>query len=101
MSNGKKIIIVLVTLVVGFTSGFVLRPIIMPPANTAVAVGPAPPIVAAQARGTQYFGANIDEARQVIAGCRDGWVRGAECANAEAAIITVEAQERRRRFLDN
>jgi len=43
--------------------------------------------------------ANVEEARQVVEGCRDGSVRGGECANAEEAIIKFEAEERRRRFL--
>lgn len=102
MFQGKTLIIALVTLVVGFASGFALRPVIMPPAQTTVAVGRVPaPVAAAQARGTQYFEANIDEARQVVAGCRDGSVRGGECANAEEAIIKVDAAERRKRFLGN
>ena len=53
----------------------------------------------AEARGVQYFEANVEEARQVVEGCRAGSVRGTECANAEEAIIKVEAEERRRRFL--
>lgn len=102
MLQSKTLIIMLVTLVVGFTGGFILRPVIMPPANTTIAVSPAPaPATAAQARGTQYFEANIDEARQVVAGCRDGSVRGGECANAEEALIKVDAAERRKRFLGN
>lgn len=102
MLQGKTLIIVLVTLVVGFTGGFVLRPVIISPANTTVAVSPAPaPAAVAEARGTQYFEAKIDEARQVVAGCRDGSVRGGECATAEEALIKVDAAERRKRFLGN
>ncbi len=102
MFQSKTLIIVLVTLVVGFAGGFVLRPVIMPPAQTTVAEGPGTvPIASVQPRGTQYFEANIDEARQVVAGCRDGSVRGGECANAEEAIIKVDAAERRKRFLGN
>lgn len=102
MLQGKTLIVVLVTLVVGFASGFILRPIIMPPPNKTVAIGLAPALAAAaQARGTQYFVANVDEARQVVAGCRAGSVRGGECANAEEAIIKVDAAERRKRFLGN
>jgi len=102
MWQSKTIIIVLVTLVIGFASGFVLRPVIAPTQQTAPIAIPSP-IAAApnEARGTQYFVANIDEARQVVAGCRDGSVRGGECATAEEAIIKVEAQERRKRFLGN
>lgn len=102
MLQSKGLIIVLVTLMVGFTGGFILRPVIMPPTNTTVAVNPAlARAAAAQARGTQYFEANIDEARRVVAGCRDGLVRGGECATAEEAIIKVDAEERRRKFLGN
>lgn len=66
----------------------------------AAAPAPAAPSPAAP-RGTQYFAANLDEARRIVAGCREGSVRGGECAAAEEAIIKVEAQERRKRFLSN
>lgn len=98
MTQGRTVIIMLVVLLIGFGAGFMLRPIIAPPAAPSV----APPGSAAQsseARGVQYFEANVEEARQVVEVCRDGSVRGAECANAEEAIITVESEERRRRFL--
>jgi hypothetical protein len=102
MSQGKAIIIVFVTLLVGFAGGFVLRPVIAPKLQTAPFAIPSPIAVApGEARGTQYFVANIDEARRVVAGCREGSVRGGECANGEEAIIKVEAQERRKRFLGN
>lgn len=102
MLHGKTILIVLVTLVIGFVGGFVLRPVIAP-SPQAVGIASPPPVAPApeEARGTQYFVAHIDEARQVVAGCRDGSVRGGECATAEEAIIQVEAEERRRRFLGN
>ena len=79
MSQGKTIIIVLFTLVIGFAGGFILRPVISPiqPADTVAAASPAP-AATADARGTQYFVAHIDEARQVVAGCRDGSVRSGE-----------------------
>lgn len=102
MSQGKTIIVLIVTLAIGFTGGFILRPVIAPSATTVVASAPIPVSPASgEARGTQYFMAHLDEARQVVAGCRDGSVRGGECANAEEAIIKVDAQERRRRFLGN
>lgn len=102
MLQGKTLIIVLVTLTIGFAGGFVLRPIIAPAPQTAAAASPAPvALTLAEARGTQYFVANIDEAQQVVARCRNGSVRGGECATAEEAIIKVEAQERRKRFLGN
>lgn len=102
MWQGKTIVLLLVSLVIGFAGGFILRPVIAPmqPAETIAAASPAAP-VPSEARGTQYFVANIDEARRVVAGCRDGSVRGGECATAEEAIIKVEAQERRKRFLGN
>ncbi len=101
MTQGRTLIIALVTLVIGFGSGFALRPILMPPGE-ATTLSPPPAVGAASApRGVRYFVAHIDEARQVVAGCRDGSIRGCECANAEEAIIKVEAQERRKRFLGN
>lgn len=102
MSQGKTIIIVLLTLVIGFAGGFVLRPVIAPTrqGDTIAAASPAAP-ASSEARGTQYFVANIDEARQIVAGCRNGSVRGGECATAEEAIIKVDAQERRKRLLGN
>lgn len=102
MLQGKRLIVVLVALVIGFTGGFVLRPIIAPAPQTLVATSPAPvAAISTEARSTQYFAAHIDEAQQVVAGCRDGSLRGAECATAEEAIIKVDAQERRKRFLGN
>src|SRR3546814_12423404 len=90
MGQGKTIIIVLVTLVIGFSGGFLLRPVIAPAQQAALAAT-APPAapVSSEARGTQYFMANIDEARQVTAGCRNGSIRGGECAPAEQASHTV------------
>ncbi|HBO2181054.1 TPA: hypothetical protein L4G85_002339 [Pseudomonas aeruginosa] len=102
MSQGKTIIIVLVTLVIGFAGGFVSRPVIAPTEQVAIAAAATPAVAAPnEARGTQFFVANIDEAHRVVEGCRDGSVRGGECATAEEAIIKVDAQERRRRFLGN
>ncbi|MBA3677956.1 MAG: hypothetical protein H0W74_11230 [Sphingosinicella sp.] len=98
MSQGKTV----VTLVIGFAGGFVLRPVIAPMQQEVAVVSPSPfHETRSEARGTQYFVAHIDEARQVVAGCRDGSVRGGECDTAEEAIIKVEAQERRKRFLGN
>jgi len=103
MPQGKTIIIALMALFIGLVSGFVLRPVIAPTMQiTSVAPASGPQaLAAADARSIHYFMANIDEARQVVAGCRDGSVRGAECAAAEEAIIKADAQERRRRFLGN
>jgi len=102
MRQSKTIIIVVVTLVIGFAGGFIMRPVIAPAQQLAsiasLSSSPAPP---SAARGTQYFVAHIDEAQQIVAGCRDGSVRGGECATAEEAIIKVDAQEHRKRFLGN
>ena len=99
MLQGKTLIIVLVALVIGFAGGFVLRPFIIPAQADANAAPIAP--TSTDARGTQYFLVHIDEARQVVTGCRNGSVRGGECTTAEEAIIKADAQERRKRFLGN
>lgn len=102
MSQSRSIIIALVTLVIGFAGGFVLRPVIAPTQQAEIAAAALPAAsVSSEARGSQYFVAHIDEARRVVAGCRDGSVRGGECATAEEAIIKVDAAERRRKFLGN
>lgn len=56
------------------------------------ACGPSEP------RSVQFFEANVDEAREIVAGCKDGTERGAECANADIAIQTAEGRERFKRF---
>lgn len=85
MTQGKTLIIVLVTLVIGFGAGFTLRPIIAP----------------AEPRGTQYFAVHLDEARQIVAQCEEGSVRGDECAYAEQAIIEADSRDRFKRFMGN
>jgi hypothetical protein len=100
--QAKTILIMLVTLAIGFAGGFILRPVIAPGRQTVAVGSPSPiPSASTEARGMQYFVAHIEEARQVVAGCRDGSVRGGECATAEEAIIKVDAAERRKRFLGN
>lgn len=94
MTRGKNAIIIFVVLIIGFGLGFGLRPVIAPPT-----IPPGDTATSFEARGVQYFEANVEEARQVVESCREGSVRGAECINAEEAIIKVEAEERRRRFL--
>lgn len=102
MFRSKTITIVVVSMVIGCMGGFVLRPMITPTPETRItAAGPAVATASGEARGTQYFVAHISEARQVVAGCRDGSVRGDECATAEEAIIKVDASERRKRFFGN
>ena len=100
MMQSKTLILVILALVIGFAGGFVLRPLIMPP-GTAIASDADSAIVSppAAARGTQYFAANLDEARQIVAGCQTGSVRGDECANAEQAILAAEGRERFKRFM--
>ncbi|MGL4291828.1 MAG: hypothetical protein ACRCVA_36080 [Phreatobacter sp.] len=100
MMQSKMLILVVLALVIGFAGGFVLRPLIMPP-GMASAGNPASVIVSPPAapRGMQYFAANLDEARQIVAGCQTGSVRGDECANAEQAIQAAEGRERFKRFM--
>ena len=99
MTQSKTLVLVFM-LAIGFAGGFVLRPVIMPPgmaiADNAASVIMSPP---AGPRGTQYFAANLDEARQIVAGCQIGSVRGDECANAEQAILTAEGRDRFNRFM--
>jgi len=93
--NVRTIIIAIVTLVIGFGLGFVLRPVFLPVGTAPAAsqgAGLAAP--AGDARGTQYFAANLDEAREIVAQCAAGTVRGQECANAEIAIVEAEGKER-------
>jgi len=100
MANAKLIFGAIVLLVVAFAGGFVLRPVISPALAPSAAVpNSGVAAVSNEARGTQYFVSHIDEAREIVAGCGAGSVRGGECATAEEAIIKVEAQERRKRFL--
>jgi hypothetical protein len=102
MANGRTLIIALVTLIIGFALGYTLRPAIAPAPQPAPVAALLPGgAVSSEARGTQYFIAHIDEAQRIVAGCRDGSVRGGECATAEEAIAKVEAKERRKRFLGN
>lgn len=99
MMEGRSLIIAVVALVAGFIGGFVLRPVISPPVP-AMSAATAPMNVAPPAaRGTQYFVAHIDEARRILSGCRDGSVRGEECANAERAVTEVEGRDRFRKFM--
>lgn len=49
-------------------------------------------------RSTAYFEAHLDEAREVVASCREGSVRGEECTNADLAVQQADAKERFRKF---
>ncbi|WOK36139.1 hypothetical protein [Sphingomonas sp. C3-2] len=98
--NGKTIFIAIVALAIGFGSGFVLRPVILPvaaPGLTCQGADLTPTI--SEARGTQYFEANIEEARKLVAQCAAGTVRGQECANAEQAVVEAEGKERFEAFM--
>lgn len=66
----------------------------------AVLTGPLILAACAEAapRSSAYFAEHLDEARQVVTGCRDGTVRGEECANAGLAVEEADAKERFRRF---
>lgn len=52
----------------------------------------------AEPRSTQYFAAHLDEAREVVTGCKDGSFRGDECTNADMAVQEADAKERFRKF---
>jgi hypothetical protein len=101
MAQGKTIIIVLVALIAGFGAGFVLRPVIAPVEPTAAVASPPPAAVPAGARGKQYFAAHLDEARQILAQCAEGSVRGDECFNADMAVTEADGRARHRRFFGN
>lgn len=98
MIQGKAWIVVLVTLIVGFGAGFVLRPVIMP-ARQAVAIAPAPP--PAEPRAVEFFAAHLDEARQILAQCMEGSVRGDECFNAEMAVTEADGRAQHKKFFGN
>lgn len=96
----RTLIIILFALVIGFGAGFVLRPVIAPTGPVIVAAGPAPiKTTQSAARGVQYFVANLDEARRIVAGCEDGSVRGDECANAQQAVAEVDGRARFKKFM--
>jgi hypothetical protein len=54
---------------------------------------------APEPRSSEYFAAHIDEAREIVAGCTEGSVRGDECTNANLAVEEAKGRERFRRFL--
>ncbi|MCE4542312.1 hypothetical protein N6H05_08165 [Sphingobium sp. WTD-1] len=101
MAQGKTLIIVLVTLIVGFGAGFVLRPVIAPVEQAQVVASPAPAASPAEPRGKQYFAAHLGEARQVLTQCAEGSVRGDECFNAEMAVTEADGRARHKRFFGN
>lgn len=99
--NGKTIFIAIAALAIGFGSGFMLRPVMLPvvaPNVPSQGAGLTPTV--SEAHGTQYFEANIDEAYAVVGQCAAGTVRDQECANAEIAIVEAEGKERFDALLD-
>lgn len=101
MIQGKAWIVVLVALVLGFGTGFTLRPVIVPIAPPAIPTLPPAAQAVAELRSKPYFAAHLEEAKQVVAGCADGSVRGDECSNAEQAVVEAEGHDRLKRFMGN
>lgn len=98
--TAKTLVIVITALVIGFGSGFIARPLILPvavPAGGGMAI--ASTDMSAAPRGKPYFESNLEEARQVIEQCRAGTARGGECASAETAVIEAEGKERFNSFM--
>ena len=52
-------------------------------------------------RSAAYFESHVQDAVQVVARCRIGDHRGAECANAQAALAAAERQARMDRYQEN
>lgn len=101
MIQGKAWIVALIALILGFGAGFALRPIITAPSTPTAIPVPFAPQAAVEPRGTPYFAAHLDEARQVVADCADGSVRGDECTNAEQSVVEADGRDRFKRFMEN
>jgi len=100
MKINIAVTLIVITLIVGFCAGFTLRPVLAPPAVPAniTSVGAMSAMNDASARSQQYFAAHIDEARQVVAGCQTGSVRGDECFNAGQAVTEADGREHFNKF---
>jgi hypothetical protein len=99
MTNARLGIVAVILLLVGLAAGLVVRSLLLPPQTAPVGVeSPSSATIRSEPRGVQYFEANIDEARRVAADCREGTIRGDECANADTALVTVESKKRFHRF---
>jgi hypothetical protein len=48
----------------------------------------------AEPRSASFFEAHPDEARLVVAACKQGAHRGRECDNAQAGVAAIEANKR-------
>jgi hypothetical protein len=102
MTQDKTLIIAVIALFIGFGAGFVLRPVILPVGETAVVASPASTVPSpVEPRGKPYFAAHLEEARQVMARCTQGSVRGDECANAEQAVVEADGRDRFKKFMGN
>lgn len=99
MTRGKLAVVVIVVLITGYVAGFITRPLIVAVGTDRSTATPSLPNRAnSDARSEQYFAAHLDEARQVVEDCREGTVRGDECANAERAVVAAESKDRFREF---
>ncbi|QMW21607.1 hypothetical protein [Sandaracinobacteroides saxicola] len=98
MTQSKHLFVWITLFCIGFMAGFLLRPFIAPSRVPAVVAAGSAIADDGEARGVQYFAANLAEARRVTAGCGAGSLRGAECANAEQAIVEAESRDRFKRF---
>lgn len=100
--NQRPSLLLLVAVIISFAGGFLLRPLIDPAPPTAANGGSSASATTPSApRATVYFAAHLEEARKLVATCRDGVVRGAECANANVAVVDAEGRERARKFIGN
>ncbi|MFC0149969.1 hypothetical protein [Sphingobium scionense] len=78
------------------------RPVLIPVDSApAASQGASLAAPAGEARGTQYFEAHLDEAREIVVQCAAGTVRGQECANAEIAIAEADGKARFDAFMGN
>lgn len=99
MAKSKLVIVMICIVLVALGTVLVVRPFNSPLSQGGASDSLVSSTTALAApRGAQFFEANIVEARRVAAACREGAIRGDECASAETAIITVESKERFKRF---
>lgn len=66
-----------------------------------LAAAAALPGCSREPRSAAYFEAHVEEAIRVVARCRNGDNRGAECANAEAALAAADRKVRMGRYQQN
>ncbi len=93
MAKTKLLVAAVMLLIVGFTLGILLRPVVLPLPPAAITVTPnTSGLVQHSARSVQFFEANVDEARRVSAAGRESTFRGDECANAETAVTEADSK---------